>query len=58
MTTPEPPGLVAAIGAGQVIVGAADSITVMVKLQDPLPTDEVAVTVVVPVGKKDPEAWS
>ena len=42
--------------AGQVIVGAAESTTVTVKLQTPPPVDDVEVTVVVPIGKNDPEA--
>jgi len=42
--------------AGQVIVGAGESTTVTVKLQIPLPVDDVEVTVVVPIGKNEPEA--
>jgi hypothetical protein len=42
--------------AGQLIVGASESTTVMVKLHKPSPVEDVAVTVVVPIGKKDPEA--
>jgi hypothetical protein len=42
--------------AGQLIVGAGLSITVTVKLQKPLPVEDVAVTVVVPIGKNEPEA--
>ena len=55
MTTPEPPGLVAAIGAGQVIVGGWVSLTVTVKLHVLLSTELPHVTVVVPFGKKEPE---
>ena len=36
------------------IVGACVSLTVMVNIHEPPPIDEVAVTVVVPLGKKDP----
>ena len=45
----------AMILAGQVIVGDCVSLTVTVKLQLP-PPGVVQVTVVVPTGKKDPEA--
>src|SRR5688572_4569470 len=41
---------------GQVIVGEGSSITVTAKEQDPPPTDDDTVTVVVPTGKKEPEA--
>ena len=41
--------------AGQVIVGAAVSTTVTLKLQPP-PVADVTTTVVVPIGKNDPEA--
>jgi hypothetical protein len=41
---------------GQVIVGAAESMTVTVKLQNPPPVEELLVTVVVPIGKNEPEA--
>jgi hypothetical protein len=42
--------------AGQEIVGAGESTTVTVKLQTPEPVEDVLVTVVVPIGKKEPEA--
>jgi hypothetical protein len=41
---------------GQLIVGAAESITVTVKLQNPPPVAELLLTVVVPIGKNEPEA--
>jgi hypothetical protein len=41
---------------GQVIVGEGESITVTAKEQLPPPTEDVIVTVVVPTGKKEPEA--
>jgi hypothetical protein len=42
--------------AGHEIVGLGTSITVTVKLQEPDPIVELAVTVVVPIGKTVPEA--
>jgi hypothetical protein len=53
---PHAPGLFdTVILAGQVIVGGCTSLTVTVNVQiDPLPP--VAVTVVVPLGKNDPDA--
>ena len=41
--------------AGQVIKGGCVSFTVMVNVQ-PGPAVDVTVTVVVPIGKKDPDA--
>jgi hypothetical protein len=41
---------------GQVIVGAAVSTTVTLKLQPPPPVADVTITDVVPIGKNDPEA--
>ena len=41
---------------GQVTVGPSVSFTVTVNVQNPNPEAEVAVTSVVPTGKKDPDA--
>src|SRR5688572_1661172 len=41
---------------GQVIVGEGESITVTAKEHVPPPTEDDTVTVVVPTGKKEPEA--
>ena len=47
----------AAMLSGQVIAAVPPcSSTVMVKLQEPPPVSEVALTAVVPTGKKEPEA--
>ena len=42
--------------AGQVIVGDGESITVTAKEHVPPPTEDDTVTVVLPTGKKEPEA--
>lgn len=51
--------LLTVIFAGQVMVGACTSSTVTVKEQLAVPHElvAVAVTLVLPTGKKDPEAW-
>jgi hypothetical protein len=54
--TTSPEFAAAPVLAGQLIVGAGLSITVTVKLQKPLPVEDVAVTVVVPIGKNEPDA--
>src|ERR1041384_2047067 len=51
----QPSVIVVVTGAGQGIVGRPPSPTVMLKLQEPPPVEDVEVTTVVPTGKKSPE---
>ena len=53
-----PASLLTLMSAGQVITGSSSSVTVTVKEQEAVPHEfvAVAVTVVVPTGKKLPEA--
>jgi hypothetical protein len=53
---PCPEFAVAVMFPGQEIVGAAVSTTVTLKLHPPPPVEDVVTTVVVPIGKNEPEA--
>lgn len=57
-TVAEQPLLVLATTlAGHEIEGPECAITVTLKLQEPPPSDDCALTTVVPTGKKEPEGW-